>query len=256
MGSLHDGHLSLLRRSIEENDVTCASIFVNPLQFNSARDYQIYPRELESDYEILRQAGCDMVFGGNMSNMFERSEFTGEIKMLRPGPYAKGLEGEFRPGHLQGVCTVVDRLFRIVGKCRAYFGEKDYQQLLVVRDLAERIGYPQVVGCKCVRDPDGLALSSRNSLLSRRQHKTALCISRALSAVKDTWERGERDASVLQSVMLAKLDKPGVKVDYAELRDPESWLDAPCEHLERAVALIAAYVGDVRLIDNLRLDAD
>ncbi len=255
MGSLHDGHASLIARSVRENDVTCASIFVNPLQFNSRRDYESYPRDLESDYEILRALGCDMVFGGSCSRIFDVCESTSDVEMLDPGPYAIGLEGEHRPGHLEGVCTVVDRLFRIIGDCRAYFGEKDYQQLLVVHDLATRLGYPQVIGCATVRDSQGLALSSRNKLLAPEQIKPALNLFGALRDAQNAWSGGERSAFALKRVMHSRLDQPGIKVDYAEVRDPEQWFADPLAgDLQRAVALVATYIGEVRLIDNLKLD--
>ena len=144
-------------------------------------------------------------------------------------------------GHLEGVCTVVDRLFRIIGDCRAYFGEKDYQQLLVVHDLAARLGYPQVIGCATVRDSQGLALSSRNKLLTTEQIKSALNLFGALRDAQNAWSHGERSALALKRVMHSRLDQPGIKVDYAEVRDPEQWFADPLAgNLQRAVALVAS----------------
>lgn len=255
MGALHDGHLSLIDRSLTENDSTCTSIFVNPLQFNKASDYDSYPRDIESDYDKLRSIGCHMVFSGTSQQIFPEAARIEEVQMLDPGYFARGLEGEFRGVHLTGVCTVVDRLFRITGQCRAYFGLKDYQQLLVVSDLAQRLGYPEIVPCETVREDDGLALSSRNLLLRPDQRQTAQGIYRALSAARAAWHSNVRDSVTLQHLMLEKLKLPGLEVDYAELRDPEQWQEhSPKGNLKRAVALIAATVGEVRLIDNLRLD--
>ena len=255
MGALHKGHLSLIERSLAENDSTCASIFVNPLQFNKAADYESYPRDFESDHDKLRSIGCNMVFSGTSQQIFPEATRIEDVQMLDPGPYARGLEGKYRGVHLTGVCTVVDRLFRITGQCRAYFGLKDYQQLLVVSDLAARLGYPEIVACATVRDDDGLALSSRNLLLKPEHRQVALGISRALNTARMAWNSNEQDSEVLQHLMLKVLELPGLEIDYAELRDPEDWQEhSPKGKLKRAVALIAATVGGVRLIDNMRLD--
>ena len=255
MGALHQGHLSLVRRSISENDVTCASIFVNPLQFNDSSDYESYPRDFGVDYRLLEDIGCDMLFSGSNREMFPEASSIEDVRLLDPGLAGKGLEGKFRPGHLEGVCTVVDRLFRFVGECRAYFGLKDYQQTLVIQDLAEKLGYPEIRTCETVRDQYGLALSSRNSLLSAQQIETARSISRALFQAKQLWQTGCRDCNQLRAAMRALL-LPPLKVDYAEIRDPLNWqAESPHGTVDQAIALIAATIADVRLIDNLRLDA-
>lgn len=254
MGALHEGHLSLMRRSIKENDVSCASIFVNPLQFNDPDDYARYPRDEHRDHESLSAVGCSMVFSATLGEMFGDARLR-EVPTLDPGPGGQGLEGEFRPGHLEGVCTIVDRLFRIVGDCSAYFGAKDYQQLVVVRDVAARLGFPEVIACETVRDPDGLALSSRNRLLSAEERRSSLRIHQALMAAKAAWRSGVRDCKALQDVMKEQLQDPLIKVDYADLRAPGDWqARSPHGQLDQAVALIAAHVGKVRLIDNMRLD--
>ncbi len=254
MGALHAGHLSLVERSIAENDVTCVSIFVNPLQFNDPSDYSCYPRNFELDCERLESKGCEMVFTGEFEDIFPQTSSPANVKALDPGIFGQELEGKFRPGHLSGVCTVVDRLFRIVGTGRAYFGLKDYQQLLVVRHLAERLGYPNVIGCETVRDKNGLALSSRNELLSKSEVKSATKIFAALSVAKTHWQSGCQDCDTLRELMIAELGHE-LKVDYADLRNPCNWQkNSPTGKLDNAIALIAAWVGNVRLIDNLRLD--
>lgn len=254
MGALHRGHLSLVERSIADNDVTCVSIFVNPLQFNESTDYLRYPRDFDSDCEILGEVGCDMVFSGTNRDMFPEALSLNEVQLLDPGPAGKGLEGDWRPGHLQGVCTVVQRLFQFVGDCRAYFGLKDYQQSLIVRDLSERLGYPEIITCKTIRDDNGLALSSRNTLLNPVELELAQNISTALVLAKQLWQAGERDCEQLRTVMRNALPEP-LKVDYADIRDPNNWqAESPQGTLQQAIALIAAHVGSVRLIDNLRLD--
>lgn len=256
MGALHAGHLSLIERSISENHVSCSSIFVNPLQFNDPEDYLKYPQDLQLDYQMLEDIGCDMVFSGGNQDMFPEANSIEDVDILDPGPSAKGLEGEFRPGHLEGVCTVVNRLFRYVGQCRAYFGIKDFQQLLVIKDLADRLGCPEIIACPTVRDENGLALSSRNQLLSPLDAKVANKIYLALTAAKDTWQSGIHDANSLRGVMSGVLDPTPFEVDYADVRDPELWQPtSPSGVLQRAVALIAARISDVRLIDNLRLDS-
>ncbi len=256
MGALHKGHLSLLHQSINENDVTCASIFVNPLQFNDPKDFDRYPRNHNSDFEKLRQTGCNMVFLGTIADYFNGEDDFGKIPLRDPGIYGRGLEGEFRPGHLEGVCTIVHQLFQFVGDCRAYFGMKDYQQLLVIRDLARQIGYPKIVACPTIRDSDGLALSSRNALLGIRERVVASSIYRSLMAAKNAWQSGERNPETLRSTMVQQLQAPEIRIDYADLRNPGNWMpDSPAKKMESAVALIAAHVGSTRLIDNLRLDS-
>ena len=152
MGALHNGHLSLITRACEENTACCASIFINPLQFEDTEDYDAYPRDTESDLALLEAHGCNMVFMGSLHQFFPEISDINEIKTLPAGPYGSGLEEQFRPGHLDGVRTIVERLFLTVGASRVYFGEKDFQQTLVVLDLAREMGYPEVVVCPTVRE--------------------------------------------------------------------------------------------------------
>lgn len=255
MGGLHEGHLSLVRRAVAENEITCVSIFVNPLQFNDPGDLASYPRNLDDDIRQLQDTGCDMVFTGNFEQFFPDVESPEDIVQRDPGPGADGVEGTGRPGHFAGVASICERLFKVVGSARAYFGEKDFQQTLVVKDLARALGYPEIVVCPTVREPSGLAYSSRNVLLTDSERERAACISRALFSARHAWHQGECEAGKLREVMLRELDVDGIDVEYAELRDPHDWRpEAPAGSLVRAQALIAARIGKARLIDNLRLD--
>lgn len=258
MGALHEGHLSLVRRSLEENDVACVSIFVNPLQFNDPGDFSNYPKEMGKDLQLLNEIGCDMVFSGTLGQFFPDTVAPGQIEMVDPGPHARGLEGAHRPGHFHGVRAICERLFRTVGPCRAYFGEKDFQQTLVVKDLAGDLGYPEIVVGPTSREPSGLARSSRNALLSDANRATfAAVIYQALTDARHAWREGERSPARLREIMRAKLDTPGIEIEYADLRDPLAWsADSPGQPMERARALIAVDIGGVRLIDNLRLDGE
>lgn len=259
MGALHDGHLALVRRARAENDRVCVSVFVNPLQFNERRDFERYPRDFDRDVELLGGAGCDAVFTGTLAQFFPgdvASDGTLAPRAWRePGPSAQGLEGDLRPGHFRGVATIVARLFDIVRPTRAYFGAKDYQQTLVVRELARELGEPEIVVCPTEREASGLARSSRNELLAPADRERARVLYAALRAVRADWQAGERDPARLAQRLAAELAHADVEVEYAELRDPEAWTRAaPTARLPRAVALLAVRLGGVRLIDNLRLD--
>jgi len=255
MGALHKGHLSLVEKACQENSACCVSIFINPLQFEDPEDFKAYPRDTESDLALLEAHGCDMVFMGHLNQFFPEVSDIDEIETLPAGHHGSGLEEQFRPGHLDGVRTIVERLFRTVGGSRAYFGEKDFQQTLVVSDLAREMGYPEVVVCPTVREESGLALSSRNVLLDAEEKSQAQLIYPALCAAHDAWSTGERDPKILSATMANALDYGGLMVEYAEVRDPDHWTpELPAAPLQRAQALIAVRIGSVRLIDNLRLD--
>ncbi|MFQ5937798.1 MAG: pantoate--beta-alanine ligase [Acidiferrobacterales bacterium] len=256
MGALHPGHLALVQRAVAENDRCCVSIFVNPLQFNDPEDLRSYPRDYENDARQLEDAGCHMIFTGTPQQFFPEVETLDQVVQRDPGPGARGVEGAGRPGHFVGVATVCERLFKVVGRARAYFGEKDFQQTLVVKDLARSLGYPEIVVCPTVRDTSGLAWSSRNFLLTDTDRQQAAFLARALFTAAAAWRAGERDAQTLRAVMLRELERGNVQVEYAEVRDPEAWSpEPPTGKMVRAQALVAAHVGKVRLIDNLRLDA-
>jgi pantoate--beta-alanine ligase len=255
MGALHEGHLELVRRAVAENDAACVSVFVNPLQFDDPGDLERYPRDLDGDARLLDGAGAAMVFTGTLAGFFPGSGGDpSAVPAVDPGPPAGGLEGEFRKGHFAGVATICDRLFELTGADRAYFGEKDFQQTLVVKHVAERRGAPRIVVCPTSREPSGLARSSRNELLDGSGLERAVALSRGLRAARALWAAGEREPGALCAALAAELT--GVEPEYAEVRDPEAWTaDRPAGPLTRAQALVAARVGPVRLIDNLRLDA-
>ena len=257
MGALHEGHIGLVRRSVSENERTCVSVFVNPLQFDDPLDLERYPRDLDADAELLEAAGCDMVFTGTLAGFFPEASSPAEIPRREPGPAAVGLEGAFRAGHFAGVATIVARLFALVVPDRAYFGEKDFQQSLVVHRVARELGYPRIEVCPTAREPDGLARSSRNLLLSGEGRRRAVGVSAALFATRRAWRAGERDAATLRARLAEALARGGIEAEYAALRDPERWsASEPTGPLERARALVAARVDGVRLIDTLALDGD
>lgn len=258
MGALHEGHLSLVRRALRENDLACISVFVNPLQFDEQGDLDNYPRDFEGDAALLEGVGAQMVFTGTLAEFFEGElDEAGGLpseRLLDPGPCAAGLEGTFRKGHFPGVATIVGRLFEVVQPDRAYFGQKDYQQARVVADLALSRGTPEVVVCPTSREPSGLARSSRNTRLSAAERDVATAISRALFRAAAAWQAGERRAAVLRGLLHEELQEPGLELEYAALRPVEGWSDAEPEgELESAVALVAARIGPVRLIDNFVL---
>jgi len=253
MGALHEGHLGLVRRATAENDDVCVSIFVNPLQFDEKSDFERYPREFESDAKLLAGAGARMAFTGTLEGFFP----TARPALEDPGPCAQGLEGALRPGHFAGVATIVRRLFEIVQPSRAYFGQKDFQQTLVVRDLAARLGFPPIVVCPTSREPDGLARSSRNVFLQPAERELAAAIPRALALARASWVEGERRPAELARVLRDALDRAPFALQYATVRDPARWTaEEPSVPLAQAVALVALRLGAVRLIDNRALHTE
>ena len=259
MGGLHDGHLSLLDHGRTQCDVICASIFLNPLQFNNPTDLATYPADFSRDIDLLEQAGCEMVFTGTLAQFFPEAKDREKIPRLYPGLAGKGLEGLYRPGHLEGVMTIVDRLFRTVGSCNAYFGEKDFQQTLVVRELADRLKpcgvHINVIVCPVIREPSGLALSSRNQRLGPGQKSTAAKIHNALQCAQIAWRKdGIRDPKALEWRMRTALEDPDIVVEYASIRDETRWTEhRPQGKLSSPRALIAVYIDNTRLIDTLLL---
>ena len=254
MGALHAGHLTLVERAARENDAACVSVFVNPLQFDDPDDLARYPRDFEGDARLLERSGCALVFTGTLAQFFPEADGPQGIALRDPGPAAEGLEGAQRPGHFAGVATIVARLFELVRPTRAYFGAKDFQQTLVVRDLARTLGGPEIVVCPTSRDADGLARSSRNARLPPAARERALVLAGALRAARAAWRAGERDAARLREVLSSALARPGIELEYAVVVDPEAWGAQVAGPLVRARALVAARVGGVRLIDNLPLD--
>jgi pantoate--beta-alanine ligase len=256
MGALHEGHLSLVRRARATSATVAMSIFVNPAQFGPAEDLSRYPRPLARDLQLAEATGVDLVFHPAVEEMYP-PDFATAVVPVGPGGPAQRWEGQHRPGHFQGVITVVARLLGIVAPQTAFFGEKDWQQLQVVRRMVADLAIPvEIAGCPIVREPDGLALSSRNVYLSPEQREYATALSRALRAGQARFAAGERDAETLRRAIEAVLlDTPGVRPDYVAVVDPQSL--APLTRLAGATpgarALIAARLGDVRLIDNAPL---
>jgi len=251
MGYLHEGHLALLRMARRECDRVAASIFVNPLQFGPGEDYLRYPRDEERDLGLAREAGVDLVFLPPAEEMYP----PGFSTYIEVEGLSAPLCGRFRPGHFRGVATVVAKLFLLFLPQRAYFGEKDAQQLLIVRRLVRDLGLPvEVVGHPTVREPDGLALSSRNSYLSPREREAALCLWRALQAGRKLLEQGERRVSEIAQAMEKVIRaEPLARLEYAECVTLPG-LEVPERAEGRILLAVAARVGPARLIDNLPLE--
>ncbi len=249
MGALHAGHRSLVSRAASEQDHVAVSIFVNPLQFDRPEDLERYPRTMEADLAVCEDAGVHTVFSPSATAMFPAdAQTTVSVHGL-----AERWEGASRPGHFDGVATVVTKLFTLSGKCSAYFGEKDFQQLAVVRRMTEDLAMPvEIVACPTVRDGDGLALSSRNARLSPGDRRAATVLWRALSAGRDAVGGGEERPSAVAATMAAVVARePRVRLDYAVAVDAAR-LRVPASLSEPAAVrlLVAAEVGPVRLIDN------
>lgn len=249
MGALHAGHASLVKRSVAENDVTVVSDFVNPTQFNDLNDLAKYPRTLEADCRLLEACGVSFVFAPSVEEIYPEPD----TRQFSFAPLDTVMEGIYRPGHFNGVCQIVSKLFDIVKPDRAYFGEKDFQQLAIIREMVKQMHFPlQIVGCPIVREADGLALSSRNARLSEEQRAQALKISQTLFASRDyaaTHSVNETKQFVEEAIQQA----PGLELEYFELVDGNtlqsivSWDDTAY-----AVGCITVYCGEVRLIDNIK----
>lgn len=248
MGALHEGHLALVRRARAENDSVAVSVFVNPLQFDEAADFERYPRRAAEDARLLASAGAHLTLLLAQDEMYPPGFGT---RVVQDARLTETLEGALRPGHFAGVLTVVAKLFGIVQPTRAYFGRKDYQQTVVVRRMVtDLVLGPQVVVCDTVRAADGLALSSRNAQLSETERRRALALVHALSAAEARFEAGERSGPVLEALMRAVLDRElGGAPDYVAVADPER-LSPRAEARAGDVLLLAARVGRTRLIDN------
>jgi pantoate--beta-alanine ligase len=250
MGYLHEGHLSLVRRARTENARALATIFVNAAQFGPGEDLSRYPRDLDRDLRLLGEAGCDAVFTPGDEEMYR----PGHDTWVEPGAVAAPLEGARRPGHFRGVATVVLKLFGVTTPTRAYFGEKDAQQLAVIRRMTADLDVPvEIVGCPIVREADGLAMSSRNAYLSPEDRAAAPVLHRALQAALGEWRGGEQDARALRRVMEETVAaERRAALDYATVADPATFADVERAG-EGALLLIAARVGPARLIDNAAL---
>jgi len=253
MGAIHDGHASLIRRARAESGFVLVSIFVNPLQFGEGEDLEAYPRDEARDLRICERLGVDSVWAPPVDEVYPPGV---ELPSPDRGPAGNRFEGAARPGHFAGVLTVVRRLFDLVGQSTAYFGEKDAQQLFLVRRMVDRLGLPvRVVGCPTVREPDGLALSSRNALLGPEEREQATCLCLGLGEPASLARAGERDAAVLVATIAREVGAtPLASLDYAGVVDDATF--EPVSTLGHGVAeraIVAARFPSARLIDNLAL---
>ncbi len=251
MGALHSGHASLIEKSVKDNGFTIVSVFVNPVQFGINEDFDKYPRTLENDAQLCEKLGADVVFAPSVDEMYQD---TRELTLVCP-PYSaiNKLCGKSRPGHFDGVATVVSKLFNITKCTRAYFGQKDAQQLFIIKKMVKDLNFDiEIVPCPIIRESDGLALSSRNSYLDENARKEALKLSRALNYSKELWQKGIKDTEILRDSALKILE--GLDVDYVEIVDPETFEDWQ-ETGKKALMLIAAKIPptNTRLIDNMEL---
>ena len=250
MGALHEGHLALVRAAKAQCDLVVVSIFVNPLQFGPSEDLAKYPRDFERDRELLQREGVDFIFAPGVEEMYP----AGAITYVTVEGLSDKLCGRSRPGHFRGVTTVVSKLFNIVEPDKAFFGQKDAAQSTIIRRMVRDLNIPvQVVVCPIVREPDGLAMSSRNAYLDAQQRKSALVLSRSLIAAQERFNQGERRVQALiETGKRAFEQEPSVRLDYFEIVDPET-LD-PVDDLSRGgLVAVAAFVGKARLIDNIVL---
>ncbi len=248
MGYLHDGHLSLVRRARDENASVVVSIFVNPTQFGPQEDLERYPRDLERDLSLLLAEGVDVVWTPMSEEMYPAQYQT----WVTVEQITQRLEGEFRPNHFRGVATVVAKLFNAVQPQRAYFGQKDAQQALVIRRMTLDLNYPiEIVVCPTVREADGLAMSSRNVYLSPSERKAATVLYRALSAAQEAFEAGERDAERLRHIAREVIERePLARLQYISCAHPET-LEELQGSINRALISTAVWIGKTRLIDNI-----
>jgi pantoate--beta-alanine ligase len=255
MGFLHEGHQSLIKKSVEENDKTVVSIFVNPTQFAPTEDLSTYPRDFEADKKMCEETGADLIFSPTPEIMYPENSCT--FVDMQEGKITKELCGKSRPTHFRGVCTVVNKLFNIITPDRSYFGQKDAQQLAVIKRMVKDLDMDvEIIGCPIIREPDGLAKSSRNAYLNPQERKAALVISRAVFAGERLIKSGERDAEKVITAMKDIIkSEPTAIIDYIEITDADSI--QKIKKIEKTntlqgniLAAIAVYIGKTRLIDN------
>jgi pantoate--beta-alanine ligase len=248
MGFLHEGHLSLVRRARKDNDKVGVSIFVNPTQFNNASDLENYPSDLDKDLQVLEKEGVDLVWTPTPEVVYPRGYQT----YVEVGELTHQLEGDSRPGHFRGVTTVVSKLLNIFQPQKAYFGQKDAQQALVVRRMVQDLNFNlEIVVCPIVREPDGLAMSSRNANLTPENRKNAMCLYRALMSAQSLFKSGERRAGAIREEMMRILEPVrDAQVDYVSVAHPETLEEFDRIETEALISL-AVFMGEVRLIDNI-----
>jgi pantoate--beta-alanine ligase len=248
MGALHEGHLSLVHASTAQNPTTVATIFVNPTQFSPGEDLAKYPRPLEADLAMLEAAGVAAVFAPNTADIY----LPGSSTVVTENSLSQPMCGQFRSGHFEGVTTIVAKLFNLVQPDVAYFGQKDYQQLQVIRRMVRDLNFPvEIVMCPTVREPDGLAMSSRNRYLSPEDRQRALAINASLRAVEELYRSGERDAERLRAAGLVVLAEVGIEPQYWDVRHRDTLEALETVSDDGAVMAMAAYVDSARLIDNI-----
>ncbi len=250
MGALHEGHISLIKKSKAENDFTICSIYVNPTQFNNATDLKKYPVTLESDINKLEMAGCDLLFLPSTMEMYPDGEVNEHYEL---GMLENILEGKFRPGHFQGVCVIVDKLLKVINPSTLYLGKKDYQQCMIINKMIADKNYPvKLELCETVREPDGLAMSSRNLRLNKTERIEALKIIETLRNIKKNLQPGNLEE--IKTIAKNYLTNNGYQVDYTEIADAETLeIVSEWDGKIKLVALVAAYLNEVRLIDNIIL---
>ncbi|MBP5369532.1 MAG: pantoate--beta-alanine ligase [Bacteroidales bacterium] len=252
MGALHQGHISLVERAAKENDITVVSIFVNPTQFNNKEDLEKYPRDPDADFALLEKNSCDIVFAPTVDEMYP----TPDTRVFSLGSVAEVMEGKYRPGHFNGVCQVVSRLFNIVEPDRAYFGQKDYQQIAVIKAMVRKYMPTfkgEIVSCPIKRESDGLALSSRNVHLSPEQRKSALLISKTLFEAKKMADNKATQKQITDFIKRSIASDANLCLEYVEIADKETLQPIANEYPKNAVICITVYDGKTRLIDNILL---
>ncbi len=252
MGALHQGHMSLVEQANQDNDITVVSIFVNPTQFNNKEDLEKYPRDPDADFALLEKNSCDIVFAPSVEEMYPEPD----TRVFSLGKVAEVMEGKYRPGHFNGVCQVVSKLLAIVEPDRAYFGQKDYQQIAVVKAMVRKYMPDfegEIVSCPIKREADGLALSSRNVHLSPEQRQSALLISKTLFEAKKMSDNGASQKQIREFIKQNIATDANLCLEYVEIADRDTLLPIPGEEPKNAVICITVYDGKTRLIDNILL---